>query len=81
MKTIERKHFYDLAKRLAYYTLVLLSEIKNKEIVDNDPSYLTNLVISRLSDMHYDDKLIHEWLSSESLRKSVLSVFIENLKD
>lgn len=81
MKEIERKHFYDIAKGLAYYTLVLLSEIKNKDIADNSPSYLTNLVISRLSDMHYDETLIHEWLSSESLRESVLSVFIENIKD
>lgn len=81
MKAIERKHFYDIAKGLAYYTLVSLSEIKNRDVVDNNPSYLTDLVISRLSGIHYDEKLIHEWLSSESLRETVLSVFIENLKD
>ena len=71
MEAIERKHFYILAT---------LSEIESKEGLDLNPNYLTNLVITRLSDINYDEQKIRGWLLSESLRESIQSIFTKNLK-
>ena len=80
MEAIERKHFEDVAKGLAYYILATLSEIESEEGLDLNPNYLTNLVITRLSDINYDEQKIRGWLLSESLRESILSIFTKNLK-
>lgn len=80
METVERKHFEDIAKGLAYYVLARLSEIECKDGVDVDPSHLTDLVITRLKNINYDEQKIRDWLLSESLRESIQSIFTKSLK-
>ena len=80
MKSIERKHFCDIAKGLAYYVLAKLSELEDKDGMDVDPSYLAEIVFSRLNNINYNEQMIREWLSSESLRASVTAIFTEYLK-
>ena len=80
MKSIERKHVCDIAKGLAYYVLAKLSELEDRDGLETDPDYLTDVVFSRLNNINFNNQIIREWLSSESLRKSVISIFTENLK-
>lgn len=59
MEAIERKHFEDVAKGLAYYISATLAGAKSKEGLDLNSNYLTNLVITRLSNIiNYDEQKI-----------------------
>lgn len=78
MESVARKHFVDIAKGLAYYVLSTLSELEDKDNIN--PEYLTEIVIERLRSIDYNEQSIKRWLSSESLRLSVLEIFQNNLK-
>ncbi len=78
MENVDRKHFVDIAKGLAYYVLATLSELEDKDGID--PEYLTKIVIDRLGNTDYNEQSIKEWLASESLHSSVLEIFTNNLK-
>lgn len=79
MESIEKKHFTDLAKGLAYYILATLSELECKDCAGIDPNNLTDIVIDRLRNLCYDRRMIEKWSSSDSLRESVSTVFKKNL--
>ena len=79
MECVEKKHFTDLAKGLAYYVLNSLSNLESKDAVNTTPEYLTDLVIARMKSLCNDRQTIEKWLSSKSLRESVMRIFDENL--
>lgn len=79
MECVDKKHFTDLAKGLAYYVLATLSELECKDDVNIGPDYLTDIVIARLKNLCYNGQMVEKWSSSDSLRDSVLIIFKDNL--
>ena len=76
MESVEKKHFTDVAKGLAYYVLATLSRLDNPSDIGLNPEYLTELVISRLRNIQYNE--VDSWLSSDLLKQAIPSVFEEN---
>lgn len=78
MECVERKHFTDVAKGLAYYVLATISKLDNSGNIGLDPELLTEFVIARLKSFRYNEQILDSWLSSDSIKQAVQSVFEEN---
>ena len=79
MESVTRKHLDDLGRGMAYLVLATVSTLEKKDTTYYNPENLTGIVLARLKSIHFDPEEIKEWLSSDSLKKSIQSVFKDNL--
>lgn len=79
MECVDKIHFTDLAKGLAYYVLATLPEPESEDNTNYEPNYLTDVVIDRLKNLSYDGQMFEKWGSTDSLREPVLTIFQDNL--